>query len=290
MSIYLNRIRRKVGFNYERNIALRLVLSLAGFYIGLHALYIIIMVLADNQNAVLHGYYLPNIGLQSLEILLQKPWIILSHFLYTMGFFELVTNMIWLYLFSSITQTLVGYKEIIPLFLISTIISAFGVMFINEFFPLGNYIITGSYAGIMGMAAACIVLAPNYKLYFSSSLAIPVWVFFVIYIILNGILLVNGNTPMMILLLLAFLVGAFYIILLKNGFQIGKSIYNFIGKFESWFGKNNAINKEGISASKLVLNKKQDNIDKILEKIHQKGFLSLTKEEKEELEQFSNNI
>lgn len=290
MGIYLNKIRRKVGFNYERNIALRLILSLAGFYIGLQALYIIIMVLADDQKFVLKGYFIPNIGLQSFEVLLQKPWIILSHFLYTQGFFEFATNMLWLYVFSSVIQTLVGYKEILPLFIISCLVAAFGVMSVNELVALPNYILMGSYAGIMAMAAACMVLAPNYKLFLAERISVPMWGLFAIFIVLNAIMVVPHDVPLMLLMGFGLLSGTVYMLLLKNGFQIGKRLANFSTSMAAKIGKNNKINEEEFSVSKMLKNDRNIVIDEILDKIHQKGLLSLTAKEKALLEEYSDSI
>lgn len=292
MGIYLNKIRRKVGFSYERNMALRLILSLGGFYIGLQALYIIIMVLADNQYTVLHGYYIPSVGLQSFDVLFQKPWIILSHFLYTGGFFELVTNLIWLYLFSSVIQTLVGYKEVLPIFLIGCLGSAFAIMGLNEVMHFQPYILMGCYAGVMAMGTAVMILSPNYKIYFTSTIAAPVWLLYVIFVGLNAAVHLTQSLPMVLWMLSGGIIGFVYMLLLKNGLSIGNKVYGALSSFEKSIGKNKSINKElhEATASKMVLNKENQEIDQILEKIHQKGLISLSVKEKELLEQFSNSL
>jgi membrane associated rhomboid family serine protease len=291
MNNYINKIRRKVGFSYEKNVSLRLVLTLAGFYIGLQALYIIIMVLSKNQVQALTSLYLPEIALQDAQILITKPWTIFTYFLFHISFFEFATNMLWLYLFSIVIQNLIGYKEIIPLFLSTTILGGVVFIILNSItnFP-GQIFTVGSFAGVMGIAVACTVLAPKYKFYLSESLSFPIWVAFLIYTTLNIISFSSINPKLILLLVSGGIIGTTYMLMVKNGIKIGTIIYQMLTKLFKFTGANPEINKEGTDASKMVLNQKDDAIDTILDKIHQKGLLSLTQEEKNTLEQFSKKI
>ncbi len=289
--MYLSKIRRKTGFSYERNVALRLVLSLSGFYIGLQALYIIVMVLSDNQASALSQVFLPQVALQDWNTFLQKPWTIVSYLLYHQGFFEFATNMVWLYLFSMVIQTLVGYKEVLPIYIISTLLG--GILFLllatlTSF--SGTKFVAGSYAGIAAMGTACFVLAPKYKVYVAERFSFPIWLALIIYFGLNTLMFFPNNSKMMVLLAIGVFIGATYMLLLKNGVALGKKIYDIVGGIFKKAGANPEINKEGASSSKMVLNEKNDVIDNILDKIHQKGILSLSSKEKEILENFSNKI
>lgn len=290
MNMYLNKIRRSVGFSYERNSSLRLVLTLAGFFIGLKGLYIIIMVLSENHKAVLTQTFLPAITLQSFAILIQKPWIIISHMLYHNGFWEFITNMVWLYLFSNIIQSLVGYKEIIPIYVISSIIAALGLLGIQEFAVLnGTTFLAGSYPAIFAMAMACMVLAPKYRIYISERLSFPVWAAVAVYIVLNLAVSLPNNLRLVVWMSIGGLVGAVYMSMLKNGWAIGNSLYNFKAKFSS-VTNDTSVDTKFSSASQQLKNKQNNEIDAILDKIHQKGYLSLSAKEKEALEQYSKDL
>jgi hypothetical protein len=97
------------------------------------------------------------------------------------------------------------------------------------------------------------------------------------------------NIPVLLLLISGGLTGYGYIMLLRKGYRPGEWIYNLAGKIEStvtpsekveWTRSRNTRTgnayepKHGISQSR---------IDEILDKINQKGYNSLSKEEKEAL-------
>jgi membrane associated rhomboid family serine protease len=289
MNTYINKIRRSVGFNYERNTALRLVLSLGGFYIGLHALYIVILVLSKDQSIVFQQIFLPEIALSTSDNLIQKPWTIISHALFHKGFWEFITNMVWLYLFSNIIQSLVGYKEIVPIYIISCLIAALGILGIDHLFAInGNIFLAGSYPAILAMAMACLVLAPTYRIYISERFSFPTWIPIIVYITLNILTSYPQDIRRLVWMVIGGLVGVVYMLLLKNGYAIGKGIYQVMYKI---FGsKSHLSDATHPSASKQLTNKEDKDIDAILDKIHKKGMLSLSNKEKDTLEAYGKKL
>lgn len=290
MNMYINKIRRSIGFDYERNAALRLVLTLGGFYISLQALYIIILVLSKDQSIVLNKVYLPEVALQTLPVLVQKPWVLVSHMIFHIGFWEFITNMVWLYLFSNVIQTLVGYKEIVPIYVLSALTAALGLLGLQEVVPLeGPAFLVGSYPAILAMGMACMILAPTYRIYIAEKFSFPLWMAFVVYLILNLLIFIPHNTKMLTWMAIGGLAGAVYMLLLKNGITIGAALYAVKNKITG-SGRQKEPDSRHTSASKQLTNRKNERIDAILDKIHQKGLLSLTAEEKETLEQYSKGL
>lgn len=290
MNMYINKIRRSIGFDYERNAALRLVLTLGGFYIALQALYIIILVLSKDQSIVLNQVYLPQVTLQTLPVLVQKPCILVSHMIFHIGFWEFITNMVWLYLFSNVIQTLVGYREIVPLYVISALVAALGFTAVQELLPLeGPLFLAGSYPAILAMGVAAMILAPAYRVYIAERFSFPLWAAFAVYLVLNLLIFIPHNTKMIVWMAIGGLTGAAYMLSLKNGFSVGRMLYR-VKHGITGGGRQQERDSRHQSASRQLTNKKNGEIDAILEKIHQKGMLSLTPGEKETLEQYSRGL
>src|SRR5690606_9754363 len=125
------------------------------------------------------------------------------------------------------------------------------------------------------MAMACMILAPTYRIYMAERFSFPVWLAFVVYVVLNIIVSVPHNIKLLVWMGAGGLAGAVYMILLKNGWAIGKGVYNIKSIILGSKGKRD-LDTSHPSVSRQLTNKKNEEIDAILDKIHQKGLLSLT--------------
>src|SRR5690606_24385840 len=125
--------RRKMGMlsNYNNNALIKLILASAIGFILAYSMYIIILVLAPNQQLLVNGVYQqvrfdnaisPYLALQPFQEFLPRPWIIFTYAWAHSGFWALLSNMLWMYCFGSVIQSLIGYKEILPLFIANYII------------------------------------------------------------------------------------------------------------------------------------------------------------------------
>lgn len=208
------------------------------------------------------------------------------------GFWEWVTNMIWLYCFGSIVQTLVGYKQIIPLFIFSFIIG--GLFYIgSQFIPgfVGRAHLLGAHAAIMGMAVAALTLAPKYRIYLGPTLGIPLLLVVVIFLALM-MLNTSLNPTAIAMLAGGGLTGFVYIKLLHSGYNPGEWIYSTLARVETAFTPDEraAIEKHNKRRSQVLSRMyepkqgiSQKRIDELLDKILQQGYGSLSKDEKETL-------
>lgn len=208
------------------------------------------------------------------------------------GFWEWVTNMIWLYCFGSIVQSLVGYKQIIPLFIFSLLVG--GLFYLgSQFIPgvTGRAHLLGAHAAIMGMAVAALTLAPKYRIYMGPTLGIPLILVVVIFL---GLMLLNTSLNPTAIALLAGggLTGFVYIKLLHSGYNPGEWIYSTLSRVETVFTPDEraAIEKHNKRRSQVLSRMyepkqgiSQKRIDELLDKILQHGYGSLSKDEKETL-------
>ena len=149
--------------------------------------------------------------------------------------------------------------------------------------------ILGPRAGLIGLAAAAITLTPQYRFYLTETFSIPIMVVAGIF----GVLMIIGSgfyLPVILMLAGGGLMGFAYIKLLKAGYRPGGWMYALTGKVESlvtpdenveWKRHNKTRSKmlDKIYEPKNGISQKR--IDEILDKINQKGYNALSKEEKD---------
>jgi membrane associated rhomboid family serine protease len=297
--------RRKMGMlsNYNNNALIKLILASAIGFILAYSMYIIILVLAPNQQLLVNGVYQqvrfdnaisPYIALQPFQEFLHRPWIIFTYAWAHSGFWALLSNMLWMYCFGSVIQSLIGYKEILPLFIANYIIGGCIFLVVTALWPAipGSRMVLGALPVVMGFAIASITLAPTFRFYLGDRLSIPLWVVLAIFLVLNIAGFSSGNITSLVVCSAAALVSFAYIKLLRSGRRPGLWFYKVGDTVQGWFTpkefdparfqkkrieKFRSLHKEGHIVSK------EESIDMLLDKINQKGYDSLTAEEKEML-------
>ncbi|MBS1773584.1 MAG: rhomboid family intramembrane serine protease [Bacteroidetes bacterium] len=276
--------------SYSKNAVVQLIIASGTGFISFKLIYVIVRIAGFSDDYFFSNFTF-NVALPSVHNFGAKWWTIFTYGWTHNGFWELFTNMVWLWGFGSVIQGLVSYKQLIPLFVYSLIIG--GLSFeLCQLIPGADYAsggyFLGAQAGIIGVAVGAITLSPNYRYYLTPTFSIPLVVLFVIFMAL--ILVGTGlHAPMLFLLGGGALTGFVYITLLKNGYQPGMWVYNIFGKLDNMVTPDEAAlmrkqNKKRNSVIDNVNSKQhiaQRRIDEILDKINQKGYESLTKEEKE---------
>lgn len=280
---------------YSKNGIVHLIILLTTCYILFHAVKVILIVLSDfPQNIV--PIMRPYIALGNGVEWLSKPWTIISFFLVEAKLFTLLTNMLWLYLFGSALQSLVGYKEIIPLFFISNIMGGIIFTLIRTFLPTlpSELYLQGATLGILAIGIATLLIAPTYRYYMSENFSFPLWVGFLIFLLLN-VFFQHNHLSYYLLIVVVGLVAWVYTWMLKRGKRWGNSLYGFIQKINQSFDKDyqqpsvyDTTKISSLQHSDKALKELQ--INTLLDKIHQKGMSSLTKEEHELLEKLSQEL
>src|SRR5690606_13485808 len=160
------------------------------------------LVVSANQHNILHGVMVPNIGLQPFHDFIYRPWTLITYSLGHIGFFELATNLAWLYLFGNIIQNLIGYRDVVPLYFFSTIVTGVIYLLLSAAgiqFTVMHYLI-GAYPGNAAFAVAAITLAPHYKVSLNDQIKFSIWIPFLIYIGLMFFLLVPAQNYAMLVM------------------------------------------------------------------------------------------
>lgn len=268
---------------YDNNAILKLVFFIAGAYIMLAiswAVGMIVNLSADKFNE----FFLPNIGLPQLAQFPAKWWTLFVYglFHFPNSFMEMLSNMLWLYMFGSVLQSLVGKKQIWAVFYYSTLLG--GLFYLAaQLLPGGMGqcppLIMGPRAGIVGMAAATVTIAPKYRFYLSDTFSIPIMavaaVFMLLMIVGTGMWL-----PVGAMLAGGALMGFVYIKLLQAGYRPAQWVYSLYDTMEKMVtpGARVSGNKNRRNAQPA---NKESRVDELLDKINQKGYKSLSKEERD---------
>ncbi len=234
--------------------------------------------------------------------LLSKPWTIITHMFVHTNIWVVFANMLWLWSFGYIMQDLTGNKKIIPIFIYGSLGGAVAFILAYNFVPslkaqLPFVTTMGASAGVMAVAIATTVVSPNYRLFPMIRGGIPLWVLTIVYILSNLLTISVRDTANIMLHIAGALIGFLYILFLRQGYDWGGWMNNFFDWVNNLFNPNKpkkgkSIKKELFYKStsspyKKIPNLTQHRVDEILDKINQKGYNSLTEEEKELLKRAS---
>ena len=301
----MNKGQKRSALSYipglTNNSVLKLIIFCSTAYVMLSVSWAIILIVYQGNLDNFHTYFLPNLGLPMLSGFKGHWWTLLTYGIFqfplpfSTGLLELVSNMVWLYCFGSVVQMLVGPRQVIPLFLYSLLSGGVFYLLVQLLpgeFQHSQALILGPRAGLIGMAAAAITLTPKYRFYLTETFSVPLLlvagVFAVLMLIATGFYL-----PVIFMLAGGGLMGFGYVKLLRVGYRPGQWMYTMSNKLEgmvtpagdaSW----QRYNKRTDVLNNLYETKKSTapkNIDDILDKINQKGYNSLTKEERKALMQ-----
>jgi membrane associated rhomboid family serine protease len=234
----------------------------------------------------------------NLGTLATRPWTIVTYMFMHDEVFHMIGNIIWLWIFGYILQDLTGNKTIIPLFIYGGLAGA--VLFLlsmnlfpglREAAPLST--LEGASAGVMAIAIATTLLAPNYRFFPMINGGIPLWVVTIIFVVIDFAMVAKDiNTGGHI----SHIGGAGLGLLFMWQYRKGNDWSAPLDRFFNWF--NNLFNpatKErrkvsrdeyfyktsGTEPFKKIPNLTQKRIDAILDKIGEKGYHQLTEEEKQ---------
>jgi hypothetical protein len=211
--------------------------------------------------------------------------------------------MLWLWAFGYIFQDMAGNNKIVPVFIYGALGGALAYMLAyNVVPPLREQLLVakalGASAGVMAIAIATTVLAPGYRIFPMINGGIPLWIITMIFVIIDLATIPYSNPGGHI----AHLAGAGMGFLFVSQLRRGRDWSTWINNFFDWV--NNLFNPEKPKRGKNVksqyyykanvppytktsANITQQRIDSILDKINQKGYNSLTQEEKDILSQAS---
>lgn len=297
------RYRKKMVLGQDGNHLVNLIVVI-GVVFMIFKLTYVIYVMADLDPGAYYRYIFDWFILPAdFENMTHRPWTVLTYMFMHDGVFHVLGNLLWLWAFGYIMQDLAGNGKIIPIFIYGGIAGAAFFVLSYNLFPKLVVIadiatLQGASAGVMAVAVATTMLAPDYRIFPMLNGGIPLWVLTIIFVIVDFATLPVSNTGGHIAHIAGAGMGFLFIYQMRRGNDWGLWMNNFFDWVGNLFNpdrprkirsqKQKYFYKVGnTSPYKKVPNVTQKRIDEILDKINLKGYRFLTDEEKEILRRAS---
>lgn len=240
--------------------------------------------------------FLKYVSLSSDPIdLLWKPWSLISYSFFHSGFLHIVFNLIMLNFVGRLFLIFFTQKQLLSLYFVGSIFAGIIYILCYGFIPALTGItvsVVGASASVMAILFAAVAYSPlmNIRLMFFGN--VKLWHISLVLIVVDLVQLPMENTGGHLAHLGGAFFGYIYVQQLKQGRDICSWFSNILDTLVNVFGKKKAMPFKKVhrnynqppakAISKIVTkDKKQQQIDEILDKISQSGYESLSKEEKE---------
>jgi len=238
--------------------------------------------LGSISSAILNKLMLP----ADLKTFILQPWSLITYFFLHMNFMHILWNMLFLYWFGKIVNDNIGNNAVISLYVLGGIIGGLFYMALYNIIPfysdrLSDSLMLGASAGVFSIVVGSATLLPNYTFYLLLLGPVRIKYIALFYVLLSFLDVTGNNAGGEIAHLGGAFIGYLYIRQLQNGVNMGEGIIKIL----NFFNKEKSIKDQTKSSSIKDENEdiSQDEIDKILDKISDSGYSSLSKKEKEKL-------
>ncbi|QCK14169.1 rhomboid family intramembrane serine protease [Mangrovivirga cuniculi] len=244
-------------------------------------------------------FYIPG----AFSEFITRPWTIITYaFAHNLrDIFHILFNMLFLYWFGRLITEYLGSDRVISIYINGAIFGAILYLLAYNFVPF--YIERTPILGMIGASAAvnaimvgAATLLPNYT--FHLLLLGPVRIKYIaaFFVVVSFIGSVGDNAGGNVAHLGGAFMGWLYVSQLQKGTDLGRWVYAIISFFRGLFKPKPKIkvtykkqsakstgSKRSSTTSTSSGNASQEEIDRILDKISEKGYSSLSKEEKQKL-------
>ena len=231
---------------------------------------------------------------------LLQPWSLVTYFFTHYDFFHILFNMLFLFWFGRIIQEFLNSKRVIALYVLGGLAGGLLYMFMYNFIPfyadrVTESMMLGASAGVFAIVVGAAVFMPSYTFFLLFIGPVKIKYIAIFYVFMSFIGSTGSNAGGEIAHLGGAFMGWLYITQLNKGTDIGSWIISFISFVKSMFKPQPKIKVTHRSGNrrptkKATKDKSSDSgktpqaeIDAILDKISEKGYESLSKDEKQKL-------
>lgn len=297
------RYRKRMVLGQDGNHLVNLIVTIAVVFLIFKLIFVIYHIADLSKEAyyshIFDWFILPaDFGKMAM-----RPWTLLTYMFMHDGVFHVLGNLLWLWAFGFIMQDLAGNGKIVPVFLYGGFAGALFFVLSYNIFPklvaVSEFAtLQGASAGVMAVAVATTMLAPDYRIFPMLNGGIPLWVLTLIFVIIDFATIPVSNTGGHLAHIAGGAMGFFFSYQMRKGNDWSLWMNNFFDWVTNLFNpdkpkkippaKQKYFYKVGkTSPYRKVPHVTQKRIDEILDKINQKGFRFLTDEEKEILRRAS---
>jgi membrane associated rhomboid family serine protease len=229
------------------------------------------------------------------QMIIKKPWTIISYMFLHYDFFHILFNMLWLYWFGKIFLEYLNSKKLISVYLLGGL--AGGLVYVLAFnmFPafhesVGQSVALGASAAVLAIVMAIAFYVPDYTLYLMFFGPVKLKYIALVTVLIDILSIRSGNAGGHLAHLGGALFGFLYAIQLHRGKDMSKGFNRFMDSLFGFFKRRQKMKvkykrPEGRPETDIEYRARraaeQRTIDQILEKIARSGYEGLSKEEKE---------
>jgi len=265
--------------------------------------------LGDLYTNALHYLMMP----ASLSRFVTQPWSIFTYMFLHEGIFHVLFNMLFLYWFGQLIHQYLGSRKLANLYILGGLAGALFYVVIYNLSPyfntnLDSSLMLGASAGIFAIVVGAATLSPNTTFQLLLLGAVKIKYIAIFYVILSFANSAGANAGGELAHLGGAILGYFYIVQLRKGNDWGVPVQRVGIFFEDLFaGRRSNVkvsyrkpksstgtfsafgksSKPTASNQAKIDDASQEEIDSILDKIADRGYEALNKEEKRKLFEFS---
>ena len=289
--------RRPLFVNTSKNAVLQLILAMGVCFVAIFFTAVCFQAFAHYQYGQAEAEIMPWVSFHAAPDFWKTLWTLPLYAFFQFSFWGWVANAIWIYTWGNLLQMLLGYRQVIPLFISAAILGALVALLVSFIpgAPAGGYLM-GAQGGIMGLMAATLWLSPDYRFWIGSNFAISIKIVAGIYVLL-AVLGMHVNAVTLAWLAGGAAGGGLYVWALQKGYSLGDRVYGTLENVSQKMTpqdrtpatvRRNAVLQQRAKAAKIA-ETTAARVDRLLEKIHEKGIQSLTAAEQEFLKQQASN-
>ena len=288
---------RKPSFGDDRNALTALISINAVFFLIISFIGIIYYITQSPTGAferdILHWFLMP----ARLTSLAHTPWTVFTSMFTHTSVILAITNMLWLWVFGYIFQSIAGNNKLIPVYLYGGLAGAITFIVASYIIPplrisLDTATIFGANSAIMAVAVATTTLAPDHRFFKMLNGGIPLWVITLLYVVVDFAGISSTGAAHHLAHLAGGVAGFMFVFSLRNGRDWSTWMNILYDKCVNLFNpkkkqapvrrmREKVFYKAGTQKPFVKqTNITQQRIDEILDKINQKGYHLLTEEEK----------
>lgn len=241
----------------------------------------------------------------SVSTLATQPWAPFTYMFLHEGLFHILFNLLFLYYFGLLVHQYIGSRRLANLYLLGGLFGAGFYVLVYNLAPyfmdrVDSSIMLGASAGVFAVVVGAATLAPQTT--FFLLLLGPVKIVYIaaFYVLLSFANSIGANAGGEIAHLGGAMLGYGYVVLLRKGWDLGMPIQKtglFVEKIFSRRVPKVSYRRTSTTTSRTTQVEprqsvqretlSQEEVDKILDKIAEKGYEGLSKEEKRKLFEYS---
>lgn len=229
------------------------------------------------------------------QVIIRKPWTVISYMFLHYDFFHILFNMLWLYWFGKIFLEYLNPKKLISVYLIGGLAGGLFYVLAFNLFPVfqesvAQSVALGASAAVLAIVMAVAFFVPDYTLYLMFIGPVKLKYIALATVLIDILSIRSGNAGGHLAHLGGALFGFVYAVQLRRGKDLPKGFSRFMDRLFSLFKRRPKMKveykrPEGRPETDMEYNARrsaeQRTIDQILDKIARNGYEGLSKEEKE---------